>query len=1312
VDSFVLYENSSPRYVLPEESLEALVGENAYGTWKLEIWDNRTGATNTATTLVDWQLQFVFQTNTPTPIILPPSEPQTNTVPAGSISYLVVDVPAWATRATNTLVFATGLVNVLFNQNTPPVGNVVPDYLLFGPTTSNAVVLYTNVAPPPPPQLLPGQRYYIGITNTTAATVTYSFRVDFDMTELTNNVPVTSAHGAGSLQRYFFFDVSTNALAVAFRMFNMDGNMDLVARRGTPLPTLLDYDYGSFNPGTNNEDIVVFTNSAPVPLAAGRWYLGVYNNDVTNVNYTIVAREFTNLPPAIITLTNGIAYANTNSGVGITNDFYRYVVSGNAVGVRFEITNMSANMTLVARKGFPPPDAGLFDYQSANPGLANETIIIFTNTAPVNLTPGDWFITAINVSGSPATYSIKATEYGPVTTLYSGFIHNAANNNTGFNTDWYRYDVTTNAVRVHFEILNPSGDMTLAVRKGPLPPLADVLVNDYISANAGTSNELIVVLTNSTPVALSAGSWYLSAINVSGVPVAYSVRATEFGPDTIITLTNAIAYVKTNSGAGSSTDYYRYVVTTNAVRAQFEIFGANADMTLVARKGLPLPGLGLFDYLSASPGTNDEVITVFTNTAPVALSPGDWYLAAINLSGGAASYSIMATEWATTGRPIIITNQFLSSNSFCITWTSLPGVRYHVEGRTVLNNPAWTTVSPTIIATHYSTTWCIDLPSPYHYFRVAEEVGGNTVNLSGLPAFPGAEGSGTYAIGGRGGDVYHVTNLNDDGPGSLRFGLRSFNRTIVFDISGTIDLSSDLNINRSFITVAGQTAPGDGITLRSRSLSLRGNNNVIRFIRFRAGDANCPVFQGDSFNFDFASNSIVDHISASWSIDELCSATDSTNVTVQWSLITESLNNSCHPSGSHGYGSLMRYGFGQLSYHHNLYSANDSRNPRLGDNLTLDFVNNVIYNWGDRAGYSGDDLVDNPAGYTNRLNYVGNYLIAGLSTLSPDTAFTGGATNTWIYQSGNRIDNNLNLAVDGVDTGVGMFVEPYTLVASPFAVQPVLTDPANIAYERVLAFAGASFKRDPVDLRLVGDVRAQTGAIIDSQAAVGGWPVLNSTPAPTDTDQDGMPDYWETTLGLNPLVAGNNNDRDGDGYTDLEEYLNWLAAPHATCFTNTYADIDLRPLVGSTGSFLFSVANGTNGSVILLGDGHTARFIPAAVPFTGLASFRFGFVDLATGINVNPVTVSVLVNAPVPLPVTPATITSAVVSTNGLTLGWTSDVGRQFRAQWATNIAPPIVWNTFTNIITSAGTNYTFLDDGVQTGGFGPMRFYRLLNFP
>ena len=193
-------------------------------------------------------------------------------------------------------------------------------------------------------------------------------------------------------------------------------------------------------------------------------------------------------------------------------------------------------------------------------------------------------------------------------------------------------------------------------------------------------------------------------------------------PPTIITLTNAIPSSTTNSAAGAI-DYYRFVVSTNAARAQFEINGPSADVTLVARRGLPLPDLRPIIYISANPSTNDELIAVFTNSTPVALSAGDWYLSAVNVSGGPATYAIKATEWPLTCGPIILTNSTVITNSLCLTWTSLPGVRYHVEGLTALGSTNWVTVSPTITATGYSTTWCVPLPSPYQFFRVVERVG-------------------------------------------------------------------------------------------------------------------------------------------------------------------------------------------------------------------------------------------------------------------------------------------------------------------------------------------------------------------------------------------------------------------------------------------------------------------------------------------------------------------------------------------------------------------------------------------------------------
>ncbi|MBI1745755.1 MAG: pectate lyase [Acidobacteria bacterium] len=410
-----------------------------------------------------------------------------------------------------------------------------------------------------------------------------------------------------------------------------------------------------------------------------------------------------------------------------------------------------------------------------------------------------------------------------------------------------------------------------------------------------------------------------------------------------------------------------------------------------------------------------------------------------------------------------------------------------------------------------------------------------------LPAFPSAEGYGAFTLGGRGGDVYHVTNLNDNGPGSLRYGIQTADgpRTIVFDVSGTIELSSKLSINQPFLTLAGQTAPGDGITLSGWTASIANTHNVIvRYMRFRPGDINCPRLQDDSLNAVRATDVIIDHVSASWSIDETLSVTHSDRVTVQWSLITESLNDSCHEKGKHGYGSLLRYGNGGLTFHHNLYAHHSSRNPRVGDDLGLDFVNNVVYDWGQQAGYSG--AIDEG---TTRMNYVGNYAIAGPST-GPSRltrVFNGGSVGTQIFQSGNLIDSNRDGIHDGVDTGWAMFTGSYTPMRCRFDFPIIQTEEAGSAYERVLANAGASLVRDPVDTRVLNQVIDEAGRIIDSQDEVGGWPQLESLPAPQDTDQDGMPDFWEEMFGLDPNdPEDRNGDFTGDGYTNLEKYINWI----------------------------------------------------------------------------------------------------------------------------------------------------------------------------
>ncbi|MBS1794418.1 MAG: carboxypeptidase regulatory-like domain-containing protein [Acidobacteria bacterium] len=437
--------------------------------------------------------------------------------------------------------------------------------------------------------------------------------------------------------------------------------------------------------------------------------------------------------------------------------------------------------------------------------------------------------------------------------------------------------------------------------------------------------------------------------------------------------------------------------------------------------------------------------------------------------------------------------------------------------------------------------------------------GSATANLnikSTVRAFPTAEGAGAYAIGGRGGDTYHVTNLNDSGAGSLRDGIATATgpRTIVFDVSGTIYLNSRLAINKPFLTLAGQTAPGDGITIAGWTTVVDSTQHIIiRYLRFRPGDIRCGNgMEGDALWVDKSKDVIVDHVSASWSVDESLSVTESDRVTVQWSFITESMNFSCHPEGRHGYGSLIRYGSGRISYHHNFYAHHFNRNPRVGDNITLDFVNNVIYDWGTDASYSG--AIDE--GIT-RVNYIGNYLVAGPNTpvAKRTRAFNGGSPNTWIYQTGNVIDSNVNGVRDGTDTGWAMFVNLYTPQNAPLdpafagradskkdgpaaSLVDITPGAAADAYTRVLATAGSSQSRDAVDARVANEAGSETGAMINSQTDVGGWPLLNSLPAPVDTDGDGIPDTWENSHGLNAADPNDAAQLAPNGYSNLENYIN------------------------------------------------------------------------------------------------------------------------------------------------------------------------------
>jgi hypothetical protein len=439
-----------------------------------------------------------------------------------------------------------------------------------------------------------------------------------------------------------------------------------------------------------------------------------------------------------------------------------------------------------------------------------------------------------------------------------------------------------------------------------------------------------------------------------------------------------------------------------------------------------------------------------------------------------------------------------------------------------------------------------------------------------IPAFPGAEGFGAYSIGGRGGKILFVSNLKDYNPskedpiaGSLRAACETKGpRTIIFRVSGTIPLKSALIIKEPYITIAGQSAPGVGICLKNYRLQIAANEVVIRYLRVRPADnmAQEDGFRGDeidAISVYYARNVIIDHCSASWSVDETLSVTHSDSVTIQWCMITESLNCSAHHKGCHGYGSLVRGEKGaKVTYHHNLYAHHANRNPRPGGHIsykddpegwTFDFRNNVIYNWGaETAGYNMDGIGQPDC--VTKMNFIGNYYIQGTDSKG-SLAFNERSTQAIAYFE----DNWMNGVCPKDPWSLVSFGKRRTAeqkktykASKPFNTAYVTTDDAYTALQKVNANAGVTLPvRDAVDARVINHVinklsgSGDFGCIIDDEEDVGGWPELKSIPAPEDKDEDGMSDAWEIKNGFNPNDPSDASwDKDKDGYTNIEEFLN------------------------------------------------------------------------------------------------------------------------------------------------------------------------------
>ena len=468
-------------------------------------------------------------------------------------------------------------------------------------------------------------------------------------------------------------------------------------------------------------------------------------------------------------------------------------------------------------------------------------------------------------------------------------------------------------------------------------------------------------------------------------------------------------------------------------------------------------------------------------------------------------------------------------------------------------------------------------------------------------AFPGAEGGGMWTTGGRGGSVYHVTNLNDSGPGSLRYGLAQEGaRTIVFDVAGTIALSSKLNITKGNVTIAGQTAPGDGICLKNYTFGISADNVIVRFIRCRMGDeqkTEDDAIQVFSHDTDKYSNIIIDHCSVSWCTDECASFYGMKDFTFQWNIVSESLRNSIHDKGPHGYGGI--WGGTDASYHHNLLAHHDSRNPRIDHDYVshqkgpVSIFNNVVYNWEGNTCYGGESSSNNGNDH-RKYNFFNNYYKPGPVTPSK---------HIWLLQPTTSCSNCGGTIIPGHFYMDGNILEGQSAVnsnnwtadkTSPVGVYISSSDAAKIkettaftgdysqsvhsaadAYDKVLEYAGASYARDRIDARIAKETKDGTytyqgsnlnptktdgngnkvsversyKGLIDTQTDVqedwwqNGWPVYSANGEEvTDSDQDGMPDSFEKEFGLK--VSGNDASEftldPQKRYTNLEMYLHYL----------------------------------------------------------------------------------------------------------------------------------------------------------------------------
>ncbi|MCC6232527.1 MAG: S8 family serine peptidase, partial [Verrucomicrobiales bacterium] len=742
----VLLEEEDPAYNAyyhPEEPFKPLRGEDVLGDWTLSIEDTRAGPAGSINQgEVNWRMEFLYAPPDFDAVRLTNNIPHFDSVSGTDLKYFYIDVPRCATRAETVIAGNYATLLIFGDHDGLPFGSLDPFVDDYGPYLNleagglAGFVITTNFPAPAP--LRPGQRLYYAVRNYPADLTnnTFGIRVRFDcedpplptVTALTNGVPTFASIEPGPGMHFYQFIVSSNSIRADFELTPITGNVDMFVRYGRvddyPLPTPSLWDYKGDDPDPAVIDFVsVDRTSPPMPLTPGVWYVAVRNTESFPVQYSLLATEF---GVGIVNLTNAVPFISTikpvDPAVGLTGtnlQYYAFQVSSNSVLAEFETYNATGDVNLYVRKGLPIPTPFDFHFAGLGLGTAAEFIPVANTNTPIWLSPGWWFLAVENADLADVTYTIRVTEYPAVITPLSNDVPWTNSVPAGPGLDYYSFRVSPAALSATFEVYDMSSDVQMLLRPGlPVPTFNDFA---YASTNAGLAPEFIELTPYSFPTPLTPGDWYLTVVNPNATPATYTVKATQVTA-TVIPLTNSIPY-NGSLAVGPVVDYYQFQVSSNATAAEFRVTTAGAgDVDLFVRKGPPLPDALNAHFTSATPGVADEVIRIETNTVPIPLSPGLWYLTVTNASATPVSYEITATEFGVEPPPVsgLITNIVITDTNTCITWVSIPGTNYTVFAKTNALAAVWTPVSPTLVAVGTSTTYCLTPPGPWRFFDVRE----------------------------------------------------------------------------------------------------------------------------------------------------------------------------------------------------------------------------------------------------------------------------------------------------------------------------------------------------------------------------------------------------------------------------------------------------------------------------------------------------------------------------------------------------------------------------------------------------------------